>query len=95
MPADRRHHRPRHRGDLMAKVSNVVKELIEAKNLVGMAYLTLERAAHTQDAPRQFSRQTAIVALMALADDLGDSIQEVIENGVVRSNDGDDARDVG
>lgn len=79
----------------MARVSNVVKELIEAKNLITMAYATLERAAETQEDPRQFYRQTAIVALMALADDLMFSIQEVIDNDVVRSNDGDAAGDVG
>jgi hypothetical protein len=79
----------------MARVSSVVKELREAKNLVTMAYATLERAAATQEGPRQFERQTAIVALMALADDLGDSIQEVIWNGVVHDNDGDAAGDVG
>ena len=79
----------------MGRVSGVVRELNEAKNLVAMAYVTLERAANTQDGPRQFDRQTAIVALMALADDLGDSIQEVIENGVVRRDDGDVAGAVG
>jgi len=79
----------------MARVSGVKKELNEAKNLVTMAYATLERAAATQDGPRQFERQTAIVALMALADDLGDSIQEVIWNGVVCSDAGDVAGDVG
>jgi hypothetical protein len=78
----------------MAKVSSCVKELREAQNLVTMAYLTLERAAQTQDSPRQFGRQTAIVALMALADDLGDSIMEVIANDV-RNSDGDVAGDVG
>jgi len=79
----------------MARVSSVVKELREAKNLVTMAYVTLERAAATQDQPRQFARQTAVVALMVLADDLGDSIQEVIDNDVVRSDDGDAPGDVG
>lgn len=79
----------------MARVSGVKKELNEAKNLVTMAYATLERAAETQDTPRQFDRQTAIVALMALADDLIFSIQEVIDNDVVRSDDGDVAGDVG
>ena len=70
------------------------KELNEAKNLVTMAYHTLERAAQAQDKPRQFERQTAIVALMALADDLAESILEVIENDV-RNSDGDVAGDVG
>jgi len=78
----------------MARVSTCAKELREAKNLVVMAYMTLERAAATQESPRQFARQTAIVALMALADDLGDSIQEVIDNDVRNSN-GDVAGDVG
>jgi len=71
------------------------KELHEAKNLVVMAYHTLERAAQAQDKPRQFERQTAIVALMALADDLGDSIMEVIANDLVRSDDGNAPGDVG
>jgi len=79
----------------MAKVSGVRRELQEARNLVTMAYMTLERAAKTQEGPRQFERQTAIVALMALADDLGDSIQEVIWNGVVHDDGGDAAGDVG
>jgi hypothetical protein len=59
-----------------------------------MAYMTLERAAATQESPRQFAKQTAIVALMALADDLSDSIQEVLDNDV-RNSDGDVAGDVG
>jgi len=78
----------------MARVSTCAKELREAHNLVTMTYLTLERAAATQDSPRQFAKQTAIVALMTLADDLGDSIQEVIDNDV-RNSDGDVAGDVG
>jgi len=78
----------------MARVSSVIKELIEAKNLVTMAYVTLERAAKTQEKPAQFARQTAIVALMALADDLVDSIQEVLTNDVRHTN-GDVAGDVG
>jgi hypothetical protein len=71
------------------------KELIEAKNLVTMAYTTMERAAQAQDKPNQFERQTAIVALMALADDLCDSIMEVIAANDVRNSDGDVAGDVG
>jgi hypothetical protein len=78
----------------MAKVSSCMKELREAHNLVIMTYLTLERAAATQDSPRQFAKQTAIVALMALADDLSDSIMEVIANDV-RNSDGNVAGDVG
>lgn len=71
-----------------------LKELREARNLVIMTYATLERARSYIPA-RQRERQLAVTSLLVTCEQFEEQIMGALEYGVVRSDDGDAAGDVG